>query len=454
MENMINNPGIQHLAENIFLNLDVKCLKICLQINQSCKQILESPMFWLKKFTWLSKENKKDWIKVIKPMKNSVQRNDIISYLQWNLKKEVVVDLPCYTCLFVQEDIRKKIWEICKKEGGLTSENTETVRILAPLTDNLFDLDDNGWTPIHGAAYRGHTKIVKILAPFTGNPNSPDKFGVTPIHEAAFGGHSEIVKILANLTDNPNPPDKTGRTPIALAAQHGYTEFVKILAPLTSNPNAPNKIGETPILYATKNGHTDIVKILIPLAGNPNAASNTGSTPLHCAAANGLTEIVQVLAPLSDNCNTQNRYGQTPIYYASKNGHTEIVKILAPLTDNPNLPTYKGVTPIYWAAYNGHTEIVKILAPLTDNPNSPGKLGVTPSSVTENAEIHRILETENAPGQHNAGPLEEPFNKRSKKSSVSMDTMTATGSTTSGWHSGGPSSCGRCASRRGYKKSE
>ena len=134
----------------------------------------------------------------------------------------------------------------------------------------------------------------------------------------------------------------------------------------------------------------------------------------------------------------------------------EIIRIMASLIENPNatFPNHFGTTPIFEAAKNGHTEIVKILAPLTDNPNSPGKLGVTPSSVTENAEIHRILETENAPGQHNAGPLEEPFNKRSKKSSVSMDTMTATESTTSGWHSGGPSSCGRCASRRGYKKSE
>ena len=85
MENMINNPGIQHLAENIFLNLDVKCLKICLQINQYCKQILENPLFWLKKFN-LSKENHEHWIKVIQLVDNSDKGIAIISYLQWNLK--------------------------------------------------------------------------------------------------------------------------------------------------------------------------------------------------------------------------------------------------------------------------------------------------------------------------------------------------------------------------------
>ena len=41
MEKIMNNPGLQHLAENVFWNLDVEDLKICAQINQSCKQILQ-----------------------------------------------------------------------------------------------------------------------------------------------------------------------------------------------------------------------------------------------------------------------------------------------------------------------------------------------------------------------------------------------------------------------------
>ena len=82
MENFIANPGLQHLAENIFLNLDVEHLKICRLINQSCQQMLDNPMFWLRKFKGLSKENRKDWIKVLKPIKNSEKEKAIISYLQ------------------------------------------------------------------------------------------------------------------------------------------------------------------------------------------------------------------------------------------------------------------------------------------------------------------------------------------------------------------------------------
>ena len=64
MEKIINNPGLQHLAENIFLNLNYEDLKSCELINQSTKLILENPMFWMKKFIQrkLPSENQKQWI--------------------------------------------------------------------------------------------------------------------------------------------------------------------------------------------------------------------------------------------------------------------------------------------------------------------------------------------------------------------------------------------------------
>ena len=115
MENILNNPGLKHLAEIFFWNLDVEELKICAQINQSCKQILQRPLFCLRKFEYLSKKNREDWIKVIQSVKNSDKGIAIISYLRWNLKKEALVDLPCYTSPAVQDDFRKRIRENCGK---------------------------------------------------------------------------------------------------------------------------------------------------------------------------------------------------------------------------------------------------------------------------------------------------------------------------------------------------
>ena len=86
------------------------------------------------------------------------------------------------------------------------------------------------------------------------------------------------------------------------------------------------------------------------------------------------------------------------------------------MTDNPNAPDENGKTPIDWAAYNGHTEIVKILAPLTDNPNAPNWLGETPSSVAQNAEIRRILESYNTTKKRKSGSsTKQSKMKRAKK---------------------------------------
>ena len=68
MKNLINNPGLQHLAEKVFLNLGGKDLEICAETN--------------------------------------------INAVQWNLKKEPLVDLLCYSSPTVQDDFRKRILEI------------------------------------------------------------------------------------------------------------------------------------------------------------------------------------------------------------------------------------------------------------------------------------------------------------------------------------------------------
>ena len=241
MEKIVGNPGLQHLAENVFWNLDVEDLKLCAQINLGCNQILKNPIFCLRKFEHISKENQKDWINAIQSVKNPDKGIAIISYFQWNLKKDALVDLPCYSSPAVQDDFRMRIWECCDKlRSELSDEDIEIVKILAPLIDNPNAPDKNGDTPIIQAAFHGNTVIIKILVPLTDNPNAPNNWGSTPIHFAALDGNTEIVKILAPLTDNPNAPNQFKMTPIEWAARDGHTEIVKILTPLTATPNAPN----------------------------------------------------------------------------------------------------------------------------------------------------------------------------------------------------------------------
>ena len=277
LEKILDSPGLYHLAENIFGNLNVEDLEVSREINKSSKQIMDDPMFWLRKLGHLSKENQKDWIKAIQSVRNTEKDREIISYLKWNLKKQAVIDLPCFTTPTVQDKFMKKIFQSCGKAQP-SNQSIEIVKILAPLTDTPNAPSRYGITPIHEAARSGNIEIVKILAPLTDNPNAANSNGDTPIHEAARKGHMEIVKILVPLTDNPNASDKYGQTPIYWAAMNGHKEIVKILVPLTDNPNAPNNFGMTPIHKAAQRSHSEIVKILKSFKSSSSKKRNAGAS--------------------------------------------------------------------------------------------------------------------------------------------------------------------------------
>ena len=49
MDNLTKNPGLQHVAEAIFLNLDYFNLATCAVVNEDWKKIQENPTFWFQK---------------------------------------------------------------------------------------------------------------------------------------------------------------------------------------------------------------------------------------------------------------------------------------------------------------------------------------------------------------------------------------------------------------------
>ena len=97
MEKIINNPGLQHLAEKVFSNLELKDLEVCAMINQLSKQILDNPIFWLKKFVsrGMSKKNETEWAKAIKSGIKYNKKKQIILYMKWHMRTpQEKVDFP------------------------------------------------------------------------------------------------------------------------------------------------------------------------------------------------------------------------------------------------------------------------------------------------------------------------------------------------------------------------
>ena len=359
IQEIINNPGLQHITEAILSNLTTnEAIEACESIHSSTKQILENPMFWLKKWIQrgLSKEFHAGWIKAIQMTKSTELENNLIPYMkrmclcfcdrpsyyyQQNPEKYCncnirFVDIPCY----IDQNVVKKLrnskqshlqlfssalkgalkqkqfekWKVPKNNKASQQTDMGMIQILAPILwtetnieDKLFMDNETYYSSYHYAVDVGHVDIIKILAPLTEDPN------FSWPHPKCLHGLDDCDE------DEDDIAEALGEyVPIYLAAKNGHTEIVKILAPMINDPNPSvfinreyDKVGRcTPIHIAAVNGHADVIEILAPLVGNLEADEegriNERGTLLN---GNGFP------------------YTITPIESACREGHENVVKV-------------------------------------------------------------------------------------------------------------------------------
>jgi ankyrin repeat protein len=114
----------------------------------------------------------------------------------------------------------------------------EVCQYLVDLMENLdIDLmDDEGWTPLHLACYKGRVALTKwLLRDMHANPKLGIKEdGSTPMHLACQEGFVEIVKLLLEQGgDSAKTADNAGITPRETAADYEHWDVVELLDQVT-----------------------------------------------------------------------------------------------------------------------------------------------------------------------------------------------------------------------------
>ena len=337
MDEIINTPGLQHIIEMIFFNLDFEDLMNCQLVNKAVRQILDQwidvkPMSWLNKWRsnrGLSEKNKLDWTRALQMTKDTILRVNVALYIRNVIKIGHFVDVPCY----IDNNVLKKSTDISFEEA-LQQKNAGVLQILAPqaLARRMVNVSNLKFFKVlqlsEDRPESLHVDVVKALAPLIENLNASDKIGITPIHHATYNRQLDVIRFLAPLTKTPNVPDQKGITPINLASFLGQLDIIEFLAPMTATPNAPDIHGFTPIHVAASKENLEIIRFLAPLTDYPNAPDKHGKTPIHIAAWIGNIDIVQYLAPLTDSPNTQDKNGKTSMDFAIKRGNNEIAQYL------------------------------------------------------------------------------------------------------------------------------
>jgi len=72
-----------------------------------------------------------------------------------------------------------------------------SLRAIIESRANVDNVDSNGWTALHHAAYNGDLESAEVLlTEGRANPNAYSNQQKTPLHFAAFNNHVDIIGLL------------------------------------------------------------------------------------------------------------------------------------------------------------------------------------------------------------------------------------------------------------------
>lgn len=140
---------------------------------------------------------------------------------------------------------------------------------------DLLDAHNNdGWTPLHLAAFFGHTDLVKELldrGAYT-EARAENAMRNTPLHAATAGRQMEAMRLLLERGADAGAKQAGGWTALHAAAQNGDREMLELLIAHGANINERADNLQTPLDLALLKGHRDVSALLGELGAGMNQA--------------------------------------------------------------------------------------------------------------------------------------------------------------------------------------
>jgi ankyrin repeat protein len=160
--------------------------------------------------------------------------------------------------------------------------------------------------------------------------NAKDDDGSTPLHEAAQRGHKETAELL--IAEGADVNARTGGWMNVTPLHRTETkEIAELLIANGADVNAKDGTGWTPLHWTAETGRKEIAELLIEKGADLNAKDDAfGWTPLHIAALFGYKEIAELLIVEGADVNAKAKVddGATPLDHAINGKHTEIADLL------------------------------------------------------------------------------------------------------------------------------
>ncbi|MCX6991397.1 MAG: ankyrin repeat domain-containing protein [Chlamydiae bacterium] len=209
----------------------------------------------------------------------------------------------------------------------LNKNQLEIDRLLS-LGANIHNIDIEGSSCLHYAAYSGDLEVLQKLIDLGAHIEDKNTFGCTALHHAIKGGHLDIVSALVALGCKIESKDHLGMTPLHYAINAKNLKIVDYLLSLGASPNAKSTDGLMPLHLAIEKEDHEIVESLIAKDAHIEAPDPHGYKPLHIALNRGLSYIAEKLLAKGADRRAKTKDGRTPYILAKRLNDQESIALL------------------------------------------------------------------------------------------------------------------------------
>ena len=292
--------------------------------------------------------------------------------------------------------------------------NTEVVSFLIEKGADVNAKRDDGWTPLHSAAYKRREDTARVLIAAGANVNAKTKWGTTPLHAAVSRGYKgpnneDVVRLLLEKGAEVNARDNSGNTALDVAAARtpglgqlllakgaevttlesaayvGDVQKVKSFIKRGVDIRAKTSSGETPLHAAARGGHKNVVELLIAEGADIHAKNRRRRTALDESARSGHKDVAELLLAKGADIEVSNRN----LLDSSGGGHKGMVELLLAKGADVNAGYW---APLHEAAWAGHKDIVELLISKGAKVDVRNAWGHTPLSLAEERGYTEIVE--------------------------------------------------------------